>query len=339
MSVPEVINMGDVGVIAYGGTKARSVVNRADGTLGPLTIEETPSDNQAEFVDWLARKVLGMYTDDGVSDFYVGFPGPVRSNGLDKVVGPMVNIGFLERSTMILERELRGYDDPLLRRKLDNGDIAIEEGNDGPLHAAAAGFFLGQRPTIQYPRYFDAVAGLIVGTGVGGAVVDRAEGHYYRRTNEDVLRPIYSPRKGLHEWGHMNAGNKDKFTDTYEARYSGPAFLNSNYDFGLSALEASEIPDAPIWGYAGRGIGDIIADIALTEEPDLLVISGGFGSREYKNYGSALRRRMADMIASGNVNLAMALETLTIKPSNPDIADSYEIYGAPSLLAAHRIAA
>ncbi len=335
MPAPEVIEIGDVGVIAYGGTHARHGINYATGKLGDFEIEKTPKDKDG-FIGWLSEKSLEMYFDGGIHDIFVGFPGPTHDRGSQTEIGPMVNVPFLKDTTMMLEKELRDWD-PLMRQALDSGNLNLVAAKDGYMHAAAAAHFHGQKETPEGLVYYDSIGGYIGGTGIGGGVVDKMQGQFYRRTEEDVTRPIYNSRAGLREWGHLQAGAKDDFEDTYESRYSGPA-LNDNHDFGLSASEAGELPDHPIWEYAGNGYGDLIGDIARTDNPELIVISGGFGSREYRNYGDHLQRRVAKMIASGNINLRMALEATTIQSANPTMADSYELYGAPTLLAARRAA-
>jgi predicted NBD/HSP70 family sugar kinase len=337
MAAHEVIEIGNVGVIGYGGTNARSAINYATGELGSFTSELTPDDKDG-FMSWLAQKTLEMYTGSGIHNIFVGFPGPVHDRGSYTEIGPMVNIPFLRDSTMVLEKELAAYEDPLLGRILENGDLIMQGGNDGHLHAGAAAHFYGQKMSQEGLDYYSSVGGLIVGTGIGGDVVDRMSGHFYRRTDENVLRPIFRHRLGLREWGHLRAGSKSNFEDDYEARYSGPV-LNDTHDFGLSAMEAGDKPDQPIWQHAGNGYADLIGDVAETDNPDLLVISGGFGSREFRNYSGHLRHRVAQMIASGNMNLRMALEATTVKGADPNIADTYELYGAPVLFAARRAAA
>ncbi len=341
------IVVGDVGVIAYGGTHARRAVNTTDGTIENLPDVDTPQDRDG-FVNWLAEQTLKMHRVDAVHDIVVTFPGPTHKVGKRTVIGPTVNIKFLDKDTMVLEEELASGE---LGDLLNANKVTVLAGNDGLEHAAAGAFLavegtllFGEQPKGEVDAktdYYHTVSSLAIGTGIGGDTVQLVPNKFFqRRAGDGNLVPVYRPLGSLNEWGHLVAGGEHNPGNNpdidYETLYASPA-LNANTDFGQTAFEATGNKDAPIWRFAGRGYGDLIGIVALTDNPDLLVIAGGFGSREHDNFAPHMHDRIGELIASRNINLRMALQAMNVAKVSIAQADTSELYGAPVLIAAHKL--
>lgn len=92
-----------------------------------------------------------------------------------------------------------------------------------------------------------------------------------------------------------------------------------------------------MWRHSGEGMASLIGVMALCDDPDLLVMSGGVGGGAFPKYRPHLFASLDAMSQSRNVNLSTALEGLRIASVPPEHCDTSELYGAPTLMAANAL--
>lgn len=288
--------------LGYGGTNAR-VATCGDGDIYGFRSERTP-DNPDEFFSLMGSWILEA-SEAGAAWAVAGFPGPVEQSGSSFTIGPFSNIPGLGEKKYDLGKELVRAD-PGCKSLIEQGFRVIAV-NDGDLAAHAAAARIGDG---KYER----VADIILGTGVGGAVVARDEDGVYKASKQPF------------EVGHIVLGEAPN--ESFENTYSGTAIKAATGEDAANLL-----PNHPIWQKLGRGVGKLATMMSLVSGAELVVPSGGVGVLRYEDYQASLREFMAQYATFGSK--AQKAFVPEIKPVPKDLAQSFEMYGAEGVMLDH----
>ena len=205
--------------LAFGGTNARAAyINK--GEITNYRNESTPHSTD-DFFRWMAKRILEA-SDSGANWAVAGFPGPVSIVGDRLLIGPMANVPGLSKESYDL-KEMLMKADPACYTLFEEG-FRIEPVNDGDLAGQAAAVVVGNTNRAN----FNVVGSLIIGTGVGAAIVKR----------DPNVTGVYRPSGMPVEIGHIM--EQDEPDQTYENHYSGPA-IAKKHGYSLEDL-ASEHP-------------------------------------------------------------------------------------------------
>ncbi len=287
-------------VLGFGGTNARRGICH-DGDLESFTSVATPA-RPREFFGWMARQVLGA-SAKGNGWLVAGFPGPVSPDG--RLVGPMANVPGLAKEQYDLAEELAAAD-PAAGRLLQEGFTLVAV-NDGELAAQAAAARIGKYG-------FSRTAALILGTGVGGGIVDRDH------TYDNVCR---TDRSNPIEIGHIILSADP--VDTFENAVSGPALTRT---YGKDARELP--PNHPAWKRVGESVGRLSTILGLMNGVELVVPCGGIGAGASDNYGPHLRDMIDTYREYGNGPQKLFLPEIVPVPQAD--AQVFEMFGGEGVI-------
>lgn len=293
------IEVGEGFCFGIGGTNSRTA-HCVDGDIVSFQMQDTPASAD-DFFKWASQHIMEA-AEQGAGWAVAGFPGPVEVTDDSFKIGPFTNIPGLKR---------RAYD---LRAELEKSDSAVgdifEQGfrliavNDGDLAAHAAATRIGEGE-------YDKAADIILGTGVGGAVVARAQNGVYHSSREPF------------EVGHVVLGEDPR--ETFENTYSGSAIEAS------TGMKPEKLPaDHPVWDSLGRGVGKLATLMSLVSGAELVVPSGSVGVHRFQDYRDAMLRFMEQYNRYGSP-AQQAFEPL-IQPVPTAIADEYELFGAEGVI-------
>lgn len=287
-------------VLGFGGTNARLGVCH-DGDVEGFTSISTP-EHPREFFGWMARQILGA-ADNGNSWLVAGFPGPVSPNG--NLVGPMANVRGLAKEQYDLAKQMAAAD-PAAGRLLQDKFTLIAV-NDGELAAQAAADRVGKYG-------YDRTAALILGTGVGGGIVDRDH------TFDNVCR---ADRSNPTEIGHILLSGDP--LDTFENAVSGPALART---YGK---DARELPSShPAWKKVGESVGRMATILGVMNGAGLVVPCGGVGAGGSDSYSTHLRSMIDTYREYGNGTQKLFLPEIVPVPQAD--AQIFELFGAEGVM-------
>lgn len=249
--------------IDLGGTKIEIIALAEDGRTLARRRVATPQGDYAGTLAAIAGLVSGVESELGRrGTLGIGAPG-----ALSRVTGRIKNANSTCLNGQPLLADLQALLGRELRIANDANCLALSEAVDG----AAAGA--------------EVVFGVIIGTGVGGAIVVR--GH-----------ALHGPNAIAGEWGHnplpLPAGNDLPLPACYCGRYgcietylSGPGLAADHARMGGAALTPEAIVAAADAGDAGceaslrryedrlaRGLAGVINLL----DPDVIVLAGGLSS-------------------------------------------------------------
>lgn len=286
-----------------GGTNSRQAFID-NGEVMNFRLVPTPQGT-TEFFTMVARGLLAA-ADAGAGWAVVGVPGPVEAADHDYAIS-CTNVPSLTTPRR-LKRELSRAD-PAAGRLLSEG-FGVVAVNDGELAAQAAARCFAEG------RY-DRVAAVIIGTGVGGAVVVRDQRQLER------FRPLDLP----FEIGHVAVG--DNPLDDFESRIAGPAILRR------TNRTSEELPaEHPLWGEVGRSIGRRATLLSLVSGAELVVPTGGVGVGGYDKYEADLQAFLDGSRYFGN-DVQRRL-TADIRRVPAKEAQVFELYGARGVILNHQ---
>jgi predicted NBD/HSP70 family sugar kinase len=298
VSVPEI---GSGVVLGLGASNARyaPVVN-GDVVRAEFSKDPTPQSPKAFFA-WFAHKIMDA-ADEGHEWLVGGFPCPISPDG--SVMGPLSNVKGMKRNTFNVFERLEAVD-PEVARLREQGFLIVNV-NDGSLAAQAVAHDMGEGK-------YQSAAALIIGTGVGAGVVRR----------DPKQREIYRVDRQSFEIGHIIASRKP--LRSIERTISGPALEES---FGHDPR------DLPIghraWTEVGNQAGQIAMTLALLNDVELVVPTGGVGagaSAKYKAHTKALLK--AIRIEGNSLQRRKMPDVKFIKP---ELCDEFEMRGGVGVI-------
>lgn len=285
-------------VLGFGGTNARRAT-AYEGDISEFTSVATP-ERPREFFGWMARQVL-QAADAGNKWMVAGFPGPVSRNK----VGPMANVPGLAHQQYDLIEELAAADSAAGHLLNEEGFTLVAD-NDGNLAAHAAAARIGKHD-------YDRVSALILGTGVGAGVVNRAPNY------DNVYRVDPNP----YEIGHITFSSDPR--DTFENDVSGPALKRR---YGEDARELSE--SHPAWRRVGESVGRLSVLLGVMSKVDLVVPCGGVGAGASEKYEPHLRGMLSTFSEYGNGAQKLFMPEIVPVPSQD--AQVFEMFGGEGVM-------
>lgn len=248
--------------IDLGGTKIAGVVLDGDGRLVVERREPTPSGDYEAIVEAVARLVVRLESEAGVSGLNVGVGGP---GAVSPVTGRIKNANSTCLNDRALCEDLEAALDRPVRLANDADCLAVSEAADGAGADAASVF------------------GVILGTGVGGGLVVHG-------------RLLSGPNAIAGEWGHNPLAWPDPESELpgprcwcgrrgcYETWLSGPGLAADYAARGGERLDAPAIAaraeageaaaEAVLAAYEDR-LARGLACLINVLDPEIFVLGGG----------------------------------------------------------------
>lgn len=285
-----------------GGTNARVALCR-DGRIDDFAVESTPAESE-EFFRWMSDKMV-QGAAKGAVWTVIGVPGIVEQTKKEQMVGPLPNVPGLADKSHALKLELTAAN-PYMAGLLQGG-FPVVAVNDGLLAAFAAAEQFGD----YRGRRYNSIAYVIVGTGVGAAVV--------RRQRDGTFRPSEGP----FEIGHTPLAHD--LDETFETAISGPNLHRKH------GVKAEHLPrEHQAWEEVGQHLGQMIMKLGMVGGADLVVIGGGVGSYAYLHYYPYLEAYLEKFRDSANAVQRRAVPKVIAV--SPEDTQTFEMYGAEGVM-------
>lgn len=267
--------------IDLGGTKTLGIVLTAAGDEIARRTAATPRQDYAATLDVLAEMIATLENDaapDTRPSIGIGMPGSISP-----VTGRVQNANSTWLNGRLFQRDLEERLSRRIKLANDADCFALSEAHDG----AGQGF--------------ETVFGVIVGTGVGGGLVNGG-------------KLISGPNRACGEWGHTPLPWAEPHehpgpacwcgrNGCLESWLSGPALTADHQAQTGEALPAEEIAaraqggSAPAQASLERHIGRLARGLAMVVniiDPDVIVLGGGLSAMPHLATG--LPRLMAEFV-------------------------------------------
>lgn len=299
-------NVGAGYCLGIGGTNAR-IARCEDGKISEFSSESTPAEPQG-FFSWVAEKVV-YASEHGAEWIVVGLPGLVKNVADEQFVGPLPNVPGLSDHSHNFVEEIEKVNQTAA--DILKSGFLIRVINDGELVAFAAAEEFGTKPD---GSYHNSVASIIIGTGVGGAIVRR----------DPIDKELFRLDGSLLEVGHLPVA--DDTTVTFESLLSGPSLTKRH-----NAKPEHMGSDHVVWQEVAQIVGRMVMITAMANGVDLVVMCGGVGANSFDHYKQGLDEYL-DMFRTSSNAVQRAAVPDEIRAVPADRAHDFEMHGAEGVI-------